>query len=81
MFAGGANTRIPRALTITEPYDSLSFVPTVLTLTGQLPTPGMSLTAGYAHQPAQYPGRIIAELFAAQPRPTEGAVGGREGAH
>jgi Type I phosphodiesterase / nucleotide pyrophosphatase len=32
MFAGGADTGIPRALRITEPYDSLSFVPTVLSL-------------------------------------------------
>ena len=68
MFAGGANTGIPQGLTIREPYDSLSFVPTILTLTGQLPAPGAALTVGYTHAPGQFPGRIITELFAA-PRP------------
>jgi len=32
MFAGGADTGIPRGVRITEPYDSLSLVPTILTL-------------------------------------------------
>ena len=81
MFAGGAHTSVPRGLTITEPYDSLSFAPTVLTLTGRLPAPGLPLPAGYAHQPAQYPGRIITELFAAPQRPVPTTVGGREGTH
>ena len=36
MFSGGNKTGIPRATVIDEPYDSLSFVPTVLALTGQL---------------------------------------------
>ncbi len=69
MFAGGANTLIPRGLTIAEPYDSLSFVPTVLTLTGQRPATGAPALVGYAQQTAQYPGRVIAELFAG-PRQT-----------
>jgi hypothetical protein len=69
MFAGGANTSIPRGMLIAEPYDSLSFVPTVLTLTGQLTMAGAGLPAGYAHGAAQFPGRVITELFAT-PRPT-----------
>jgi arylsulfatase A-like enzyme len=36
MFSGGNKTGIPRATIVDEPYDSLSFVPTVLALTGQL---------------------------------------------
>jgi hypothetical protein len=32
MFAGGADTGIPRGVRIAEPYDSLSLVPTILTL-------------------------------------------------
>jgi hypothetical protein len=32
LFAGGADTGIPRGVRITEPYDSLSLVPTVLRL-------------------------------------------------
>src|SRR5581483_7716621 len=32
MFAGGAETGIPRGARIADPYDSLSLVPTILTL-------------------------------------------------
>ncbi|HYY41321.1 MAG TPA: alkaline phosphatase family protein [Pyrinomonadaceae bacterium] len=78
MFAGGANTRIPRGLVITEPYDSLSFVPTVLTLTGQIAAPGTGVTAGFAAQPAQFPGRVITELFAAPPAVRPVAAGAPE---
>ena len=35
MFAGGAGTGIPRHLMVEEPYDSLSFVPTILELMGR----------------------------------------------
>jgi hypothetical protein len=35
LFAGGADTGIPRHFEITEPYDSLSFVPTILDLMGR----------------------------------------------
>ena len=69
MFAGGANVNIPHGLTINEPYDSLSFIPTVLTLTGQLPAPGVARTAHYTQPTRQFPGRVIVELFAA-PRPS-----------
>src|SRR5690606_3267752 len=36
MIAGGERTGIPRGLVIEEPYDSLSFVPTMMALTGQM---------------------------------------------
>jgi hypothetical protein len=50
MLAGGDETGIPRGLVIDEPYDNLSFVPTILNLMGH-------------HQEAnQLPGRIIREL-------------------
>ena len=35
LFAGGADTGIPQHLQITQPYDSLSFVPTILELMGR----------------------------------------------
>ena len=35
MFAGGADSGIPQGLTIDDPYDSLSFVPTVLSILGR----------------------------------------------
>ncbi len=51
MLAGGADTSVPRKLVIEEPYDSLSFVPTILDLMGLPPqTPAL-------------PGRPIRELL------------------
>jgi type I phosphodiesterase/nucleotide pyrophosphatase len=63
MIAGGANTRIPQALTIEEPYDSLSFAPTLLALTGDLrddnnPVPKL-WDKGFRH----FPGRVVKELL------------------
>ncbi len=55
-FAGGAQTGIPRGTVINEPYDSLSFMPTVLALTGQLPDTANQL-AQHGFRP--FPGRII----------------------
>jgi hypothetical protein len=63
MIAGGANTKIPQALTIEEPYDSLSFAPTLLALTGDLrddnnPVPRL-WDKGFRH----FPGRLVKELL------------------
>ena len=68
MFAGGDATKIPRGLVVEEPYDSLSFAPTFLTLTGQLPRPGEPALAGFTRQASRFPGRVVAELFEATPR-------------
>jgi hypothetical protein len=51
MLAGGDETGIPRGLVIDEPYDSLSFVPTILTL------------MGLNQEAHQLPGRVIHELL------------------
>jgi predicted AlkP superfamily pyrophosphatase or phosphodiesterase len=65
MFAGGESTKIPRGAVVEEPYDSLSFVPTVLALTGQLrpertPTPVPVLwERGFR----PFPGPIIQEVL------------------
>ena len=66
MLAGGDKTTIPRGAVVEEPYDSLSFVPTVLALTGNLrddnnPIP-ILLDKGFRH----FPGRPIKELLAPQ---------------
>jgi len=63
MIAGGDKTGIPRSLEIEEPYDSLSFVPTVLALTGNLrddnnPTPALR-DKGFQ----RFPGRPVKELL------------------
>ncbi|HEY6045905.1 MAG TPA: hypothetical protein VIU65_04835, partial [Pyrinomonadaceae bacterium] len=62
MFAGGERTGIPRGLAISEPYDSLSVVPTILALTGDLqrdntPAPNLS-KRGFV----KFPGRVILEV-------------------
>ena len=67
MVAGGQNTNIPRALDITQPYDSLSFVPTLLALTGELrddnnPVPTLR-DRGFTH----FPGPVVKELMGPQP--------------
>jgi hypothetical protein len=64
MFAGGDKTGVPRGAVIEEPYDSLSFVPTVLALTGNLrddnnPIP-ILWDKGFRH----FPGRPIKEVLA-----------------
>jgi Type I phosphodiesterase / nucleotide pyrophosphatase len=53
LFAGGKDTGIPAGLRVTTPYDSLSFVPTILNLMG-MPEPDL-------------PGPVIRELLAASP--------------
>ncbi|HEX8653023.1 MAG TPA: alkaline phosphatase family protein [Pyrinomonadaceae bacterium] len=65
MFAGGEKTGIPRGMVVEEPYDSLSFVPTVLALTHQLrdernrtPVPVL-WDRGFR----SFPGRIIPEVL------------------
>jgi len=54
LFAGGADTGIPRHLKVEEPYDSLSLVPTLLDL------------AGKRDAAAKLPGRPIEEVLSAR---------------
>jgi hypothetical protein len=68
MLAGGAATRIPRGLVVEEPYDSLSFVPTVLALTGQIGDGRMPLPALWQQGFRPFPGRIIREIFDEAPQ-------------
>ncbi len=62
LFAGGSRTGIPRGLAVTEPYDSLSVVPTIFALTGNLErdnSPDESLAKrGFK----KFPGRVISEV-------------------
>lgn len=51
LFAGGDETGIPRHLQVEEPYDSLSFVPTILDLMGK------------QDEAAKLPGRPIEEVL------------------
>ncbi len=64
MFAGGARTGIPRGLSVEEPYDSLSFMPTLLALTGALEDDGRTpVSALWQKGFRQFPGRIIEEVL------------------
>src|ERR1051326_6553636 len=63
MIAGGQNTNIPRALDITTPYDSLSFVPTLLALTGNLRDDNKPVPALQDKGFSPFPGRVVKELL------------------
>jgi Type I phosphodiesterase / nucleotide pyrophosphatase len=54
MFAGGADTGVPRHRQVREPYDSLSFVPTILDLMGM------------HSEAAKLPGRPIREVLSGE---------------
>ncbi|HEX5705915.1 MAG TPA: alkaline phosphatase family protein [Pyrinomonadaceae bacterium] len=65
MFAGGEKTGIPRGLVVEEPYDSLSFLPTVFALTGRLHDGRTPVEAALRQGFRTFPGRLIEEMFAA----------------
>lgn len=62
MIAGGDKTGIPRSLAVETPYDSMSFVPTLMRLMGKIdednrPVPEL-IEKGYR----QFPGRVVREI-------------------
>jgi hypothetical protein len=59
MIAGGDKTRIPRAVVIEEPYDSLSFVPTMLALTGDLRDDSNPIPILWNKGFRRFPGRVV----------------------
>ena len=62
MLAGGEQTRIPRGLAVTEPYDGLSVVPTILALSGDL-QPNNDPTDSLAKRGfRKFPGRVVSEI-------------------
>jgi hypothetical protein len=62
MFAGGESTGIPRGLAVTEPYDSLSVVPTILALSGNLQTDNRPVENLTRRGFMKFPGRVIPEV-------------------
>jgi len=62
MIAGGKDTGIGQARTIEQPYDSLSFVPTLLALIGDLRDDSTPVPALWEKGFRRFPGRIIKEL-------------------
>jgi hypothetical protein len=63
MLAGGERTSIPRGLSIEEPYDSLSLMPTLLALSGQVEDGTRPVPVLWPQGFRRLPGRIIRELF------------------
>ncbi|HEX8187341.1 MAG TPA: alkaline phosphatase family protein, partial [Pyrinomonadaceae bacterium] len=62
MLAGGDSTGIPRGLAVEEPYDSLSLMPTLLALTGQLEGGERPAPALWRRGFRAFPGRVVREL-------------------
>ena len=67
MFAGGDGTGIPRGLAVSEPYDSLSLVPTIMALTGNLQSDNQPVESMARRGFRKFPGRVIPEVGRARP--------------
>jgi hypothetical protein len=67
MLAGGDDSGVPRGLAVEEPYDSLSLMPTLLTLTGQLEEGERPVPVLWRRGFRAFPGRVVRELFDAPP--------------
>jgi hypothetical protein len=63
MLAGGNKTGIPQGLIIEEPYDSLSFVPTLLALTGEIRDDSQPSEKLRERGFQKFPGRVVKELM------------------
>jgi hypothetical protein len=63
MLAGGDNAGIPSGLAVEEPYDSLSLMPTLLTLTGRLEDDSRPVPVLWQQGFRRFPGRVVRELF------------------
>lgn len=63
MVAGGEKTNLPRGAVVEEPYDSLSFTPTMLALTGNLRDDSSPLPVLWNKGFRRFPGRIVRELL------------------
>ena len=66
MLAGGEKTQIPKAFEISKPYDSLSFVPTLLALTGELRDDNNPVPTLRERGFSKFPGRVVQELLPAR---------------
>jgi hypothetical protein len=63
MMAGGTRTGIPVGANIEAPYDSLSFVPTMLALMGQIEEESTPIPVLWNRGFRTFPGRIIKEVL------------------
>jgi hypothetical protein len=76
MIAGGEKTQVPRGLTVEEPYDSLSFAPTILALTENLRDDNNPISILWDKGFRRFPGRIVREILpSAQENRRSGTTG------
>lgn len=68
MLAGGSGTGIPRGLRVEQPYDSLSFMPTILRLMGKIDDENQPIPELRALGFRRFPGRVVRELTDPAPR-------------
>ena len=73
MIAGGGATGIPQGLDVTEPYDSLSFMPTLMSLTGKIDADNEPIDELRRRGFRTFPGRVVKELFGRSPASGESA--------
>jgi len=66
MVAGGSKTNVPQALSIDTPYDSLSYVPTLLALTGKLRDDSNPVPELWDRGFRKFPGHVVKELLPVQ---------------
>jgi type I phosphodiesterase/nucleotide pyrophosphatase len=76
MIAGGAKTQIPQALDIEAPYDSLSYVPTLLALTGNLRDDNNPVPELWDKGFRKFPGQVVKELSPALPERQKSTANG-----
>lgn len=76
MIAGGGATGIPQGLDVTEPYDSLSFMPTLMSLTGKINADNEPIDELRRRGFRTFPGRVVTELFGRSPASGSGASAG-----
>ena len=67
MVAGGQKTNLPQALDIPTPYDSLSYVPTLLALTGNLRDDNNPVPELWEKGFRKFPGHVVKELLPGLP--------------
>jgi hypothetical protein len=75
MLAGGDKTAIPQAMVVEEPYDNLSFVPTVLALTENLRDDNNPIPVLWDKGFRRFPGRPVREVLAKPGNPKTAVTG------
>ena len=62
MLAGGTKTSLPQGINVDAPYDSLSFVPTLLAITGNLRDDNNPVPELWEKGFRTFPGYVVREL-------------------